>query len=362
MTCRLVKKNIIPERARFPVVDAHNHLWSDWDRVDEVVRIMDAAGVLCCSDLTANLDLHWVEGGYSFQPGRIETFFERVAARHPGRFYCFTTATFSRPFDAPLFSDARAFVEETIEQLREHVRLGARGMKILKELGLRYRDSTGKIVFADDPRLAPIWDEAGQLGVPVLIHQSDPVAFFEPITPENEHYDTLKKFPSWSFADPAFPRKKTLLEHRDQLVKNHPRTNFILAHVANHPENLAYVSSLLDSCPNAFIDFSARTDELGRQPYTARDFFLRHSDRILFGTDMPITADIYRYHFRFLETRDEYFIPPDYDGTFGRHRWKVYGLGLPDEVLRRVYHENAIRLIPGLLTELGERIKQGEIS
>ena len=356
MTCRLVKTDHIPERARFPVVDAHNHLWSSWDKVNEIVSTMDAAGVACYSDLTANLDLRLVKGGYLFQAGRIETFFERVATQHPGRFYCFTTATFNRPVNEPLFRDAGAFVEETIEQLRAHVRLGARGLKILKELGLRYRDAGGRIVFPDDPRLAPIWEEAGRLEIPVLIHQSDPIAFFEPITPENEHYETLKKYPSWSFANPEFPRKNELLEHRDCLVKNHPHTRFILPHVANQPEDLAYVSRLLDACPNAFIDFSARTDELGRQPYTAHDFFIRHSDRILFGIDAPVSADLYRYHFRFLETRDEFFIPPDYDGTFGRHRWKVYGLGLPDAVLKRVYHENAIRIIPGLRDELGGRI------
>lgn len=356
MACRLVKTDRIPERARFPAVDAHNHLWSDWTRMDEIVGAMDAAGVACCSDLTANLDLRLAEGGYTFRKGRIETFFERAAAGRPGRFYCFTTATFSRPFTEPLFTDARAFVEETVELLRAHVRLGARGLKILKELGLRYRDAGGNILFADDPRLAPIWEEAGRLGVPVLIHQSDPAAFFEPVTPENEHFETLKKFPSWSFADPLFPRKDTLLEHRDRLVRNHPRTMFILPHVANLPEDLGCVSRLLDACPNAFIDFSARTDELGRQPYSARDFFIRHSDRILFGTDMPVSTNVYRYHFRFLETRDEFFIPPDYDGTFGRHRWKVYGLGLPDDVLKRVYNENAMRLIPGLRDEIGGRV------
>ena len=356
MACRLVKTDHIPERARFPAVDAHNHLWSDWDRLGEIARAMDEAGVACCSDLTANLDLRMAGGGYSFQAGRIETFFERAAAAHPGRFYCFTTATFSRPFSEPLFTDARAFAEETVEMLREHVRLGARGLKILKELGLRYRDAGGNIVFADDPRLAPVWEEAGRLGVPVLIHQSDPIAFFEPVTPENEHFDTLRKYPSWSFAGPEFPRKEALLEHRDRLVRNHPRTVFILPHVANQPEDLGYVSRLLDSCPNAFIDFSARTDELGRQPYSARDFFLRHSGRILFGIDMPVSAELYRYHFRFLETRDEFFIPPDYDGTFGRHRWKVHGLGLPDAVLKRVYHENAMLIIPGLRDEMVGRI------
>ena len=191
MACRLVKTDHIPERARFPAVDAHNHLWSDWDRLGEIARAMDEAGVACSSDLTANLDLRMAGGGYSFRAGRIETFFERAAAAHPGRFYCFTTATFSRPFSEPLFTDARAFAEETVEMLREHVRLGARGLKILKELGLRYRDAGGNIVFADDPRLAPVWEE---LGAPACRCSSPvgPRRFFEPVTPENEHFDTLE--------------------------------------------------------------------------------------------------------------------------------------------------------------------------
>jgi len=246
-------------------------------------------------------------------------------------------------------------VEETIALLRRHVALGARGLKVLKELGLHYRDGEGNLIAVDDARLAPIWEEAGKLGVPVLIDQSDPAAFFDPITPENEHYETLTKYPSWSFADPRFPRKAELMQRRDNLVRRHRGTTFILAHVANNPENLGYVARLLDENPNANIDFSARLDELGRQPYTAREFMIRYQDRICFGTDMPVSPEMYRCYFRFLETFDEFFYAPDYDGTFGRHRWPIYGLGLPAEVLRKIYHENALRLVPGLreLTGLG---------
>lgn len=221
-------------------------------------------------------------------------------------------------------------------------------MKILKELGLHYRDAGGNLINVDDERLAPVWEEAGRLGVPVLMHQADPVGFFEPVTPDNEHYDSLRKYPAWSFADPKFPRFHELLERRDRLLKRHPKTIFILPHVANYPENLRYVARLLDECPNVFIDFSARLDELGRQPYTAHDFFVRYQDRILFGADMPPSREVYCCYFRFLETRDEYFMPPDYDGTFARCRWRIHGLGLPDKALEKIYYQNALKVIPGL--------------
>jgi len=346
--CFLVHDEHLPQQARFPVIDAHNHLWAAWETVETVVQVMDAVGILAYCDLTANIDLEWIEGGYAFRSGDIKRFFDNTVKRHPGRFYGFTTATFTRPVSQPLFEDSRQFVEETIELMHEHVALGARGLKILKELGLHYRDGRGELIHIDDECLAPVWEEAGKLGIPVLIHQSDPYGFFEPVTPENEHYESLQKYPSWSFSDPAFPRKKELLERRDRLVRNHPQTTFLLPHVANFAENLPYVSQLLDDNPNVNIDFSARADELGRQPYTAREFIIRYQDRIYFGTDMPASVEMYRFYFRFLETYDEFIIPPDYDGTFERFRWRVHGLGLPDSVLRKIYSENALRLIPGL--------------
>ena len=357
--CYLVRNDHTPARARFPVIDAHNHLWAAWETVDKVVEVMDAVGVACCCDLTTSVRLQWAGGGYVFSPGRIDDFFERTGIRYPHRFYGFTTATLARPVTGPLVTHYHAFVEETVAMLRDHVARGARGLKVLKELGLHYRDGDGNLVHVDDERLAPIWEEAGRLGIPVLIHQSDPYGFFEPVTPDNEHYDSMQKYPSWSFADPNFPRKAELLERRDRLVRNHPGTTFMLPHVANYAEDLAYVGKLLDENQNVFIDFSARCDELGRQPYSAREFLIRYQDRVYFGTDMPTSLEMYRFYFRFLETFDEYFIPPDYDGTFKRHRWRVYGLGLPDEVLRKIYFENALKLIPGLREDYDAVVEKG---
>ena len=343
----LVREEHIPERPMFPAIDAHNHLWGDWN-VKPILDVMDDVGVVRYCDLTANAHLSWGEGGYVLRRGDIDAFFDKVCWRYPGRFYGLTLATFARDVSEPLFTDADAFVAETCETLRRHVEMGACGLKVLKELGLRFRDGSGKLINVDDERLSPIWDEASSLGVPVLIHQADPAGFFEPVTPENEHHSTMVKYPAWSFADSHFPRKKDLLARRDNLIRRHGQTTFILPHVANCAEDLGYVGRLLDENPNVHIDFSARIDELGRQPYRARELFLHYADRILFGTDMPPSAAMYRCYFRFLETFDEYFFSPDYDGTFERVRWPIYGICLPEDVLAKVYFKNALRLIPHL--------------
>jgi len=352
----LVREENIPDKAAVPAIDAHNHLWGKWDLAG-LVEVMDQVGVVSFADLTANCAISWSEGGYAVRRGRFEDFLAQCAAKYPGRFYAFTMANFAKSSgEGPLFSDAEEFVKEALRTLEEHAKLGARGLKILKELGLHQRDGEGNLIKLDDPRLGPIFEKAGELGLPVLMHQSDPAGFFEPVTPENEHYDSLKKYPRWSFADPKFPRKDELLRRRDNVLRQHPDTTFILPHVGNYAENLEYVSQVLDEFPNAHIDFSARIDELGRQPYTAREFFLRYQDRILFGTDMPASLEMYRCYFRFLETFDEYFFAPDYDGTFGRARWPIYGIGLPKDVLEKIYQKNALRIIPGLEEDVKDRI------
>jgi len=347
----LVREEHIPDRASFPVIDAHNHLWGKLG-ADQLVEIMDAVGVVSYCDLTPRERFAWVKGGVSTQTRAIEDFFTDFANCYPGRFYAFTGATFAHDPNDPLFSDAKEFVKETVSMLEQHVGLGVRGLKILKDFGLAATDARGNLIACDDPRLAGIWEAAGSLGVPVLIHQSDPYGFFEPVTPENEHYESLAKYSDWRFDDPKFPRKMELLQRRDNLVRRHPNTTFILPHVANFAENLPYVSQLLDGNPNVYIDFSARIDELGRQPYSAREFFIRYQDRILFGSDMPASPAMYRCYFRFLETFDEYFFAPDYDGTFERHRWAIYGIGLDKEVLAKIYYQNALNVIPGLKEDL----------
>ncbi len=335
----------IPERAKYPVIDVHNHLFEEKDP-DDLVRIMDAVGLQTFINVTGNTQFQFVDSGYTYHMRDLDAFIDRYVKKYPRRFACFTMSDFASCQDGVLIKDS-GFANRAAAHLSDDVKIGASGLKITKELGLRYRDERGRLIPVDDTRLDPVWECAGDLGVPVLIHTSDPAAFFLPTDERNEHFATLKRAPDWSFYGCGVS-KEQLLEQRDRMISRHPNTTFICAHVANYPENLDYVSSFLDEHPNACIDISARIDELGRQPYTAREFLLKYQDRVLFGTDMPLRADIYRTYFRFLETRDEYFDHPDYVGVWGRSRWMIYGLGLPDGVLKKLYYDNACRLIPVL--------------
>jgi uncharacterized protein len=358
----LFKEDHIPQKAAFPAIDAHNHLWGNW-QVGKVIDTMNTVGVAGYCDATGNVNIEFAKGGYVIKPGNISDFFKNCSGKYSRRLYCFTMSSFARPADEPLFDDPKKFVEECIETLHQHYSFGAKGLKILKELGLRFRDSKGELINTDDDRLAPIWEEAGKLKIPVLIHQADPYGFFEPVTPENEHYESMIKYPSWSFADLKFPRKLELLQRRDNLVKRHPDTTFILPHFGNFAENISAVSKLLDETLNVYIDFSARIDELGRQPYSSREFFIKHQDRIIFGTDMPAniesSVEMYRTYFRFLETFDESFYSPDYDGTFERARWPICGIGLPGTVLEKIYFKNILKIIPSLKEDLREFLPGG---
>lgn len=335
----------IPEQAKFPVIDAHNHLFGDYSP-DELLAVMDAVGIRTFVNVTGNTTLPYENNCYTIVRRDISTFMNGYVKAHPGRFGAFTMSDFAQWGDPVLIRDD-GFADRCIQQMEVDVDAGARGLKVTKELGLFYQDHAGCMLPVDDRRLFPIWRRAGELGIPVLIHVSDPAAFFLPVDQRNEHFQTLQEFPGWSFYG-SHHSKWELLEQRNRMISAHPNTSFILPHVANNPEDLKSVADLLDGLPNVYVDFSARIDELGRQPYSAADFFTAYQDRILFGVDMPIRPDIYRCYFRFLETRDEYFDYPDYIGRWGHCRWKIHGLNLPDRVLRKVYSENAMHIIPGM--------------
>lgn len=336
----------IPEKPRFPVIDAHNHLFGDLP-AEQLVKIMDEAGVHLWLNVTGNVTLPLENNTYTIARRPFDIFAENYIRRYPGRFAAFTMSDFAQWGD-PVLLTSDDWVRRCLDHFEEDLAKGACGLKVTKELGLFFRDRAGQMLRVDDERLYPIWQRAGARGVPVLIHVSDPMAFFQPVDQYNEHYQTLREFPGWSFHGSHFS-KEELLAQRNRMIADHPGTLFLLPHVANLPEDLATVGQLLDTCPNVIIDFSARIDELGRQPYTAHDFFIKYQDRILFGLDMPVSVDAYRCYYRLLETRDEYFDYPDYIGRFGVYtRWKLYGLNLPDGVLRKIYFENANRFIPGL--------------
>lgn len=341
----LERPSHIPERARYPVVDSHNHLFGDIEP-QEMIKVMDEAGVKVFVNVTGNVSLPFDEKGYTIKRRDISFFMNNHVKKYPKRFLAYTMSDFARWGDFVLLKDDN-FVDMAIQHLEEDIKKGALGLKVTKELGLHFKDRDGSFIPIDDGRLYPIWKRAGELNVPVLIHSSDPAAFFLPVDQYNEHYLPLQEFPGWSFYRSHFS-KKELLEQRDRMIANHPQTTFICPHLANYPEDLGYVAEFLDSHPNVYIDFSARIDELGRQPYSARDFMIKYQDRILFGVDMPISPEIYRCYFRFLETRDEYFDYPDYIGRWGHSRWKIYGLYLPDEVLKKIYYQNAFKVIPGI--------------
>ena len=208
----------------------------------------------------------------------------------------------------------------------------------------------------DDPRLDNLWNKAGELGVPVLIHVADPVAFFQPLDGNNERWEELQRHPDWHFGGPEFPDHDGLLAQRNRVIERHPATTFIGAHLGNYPENLAYVDACLDRYPNFYVDTSARIGEVGRHPAEeVRAFFIKHQDRVLFGTDLVLGWDIfddlknqkdfYDAHYRFFETNERQI-----DHPFPiQGRWKVDGIGLPGDVLEKLYLRNAQRLIPGLL-------------
>jgi len=309
------------ERSKFPAVDYHNHL--DAQEPGEVLRVMDACGVDKCVNITMQV------GDQAFEMHRR---FKHFA---PDRFDSYAW------FDWTDLHEA-GFWERCVRRLERFVDAGFIGIKIWKDLGLTLKDSNGELLKVNDERLIPFFEKAGELNFPVMFHIADPDAFFLPIDRFNERYEELAAHPDWSFYGSHFS-KAELLAQRDSIFTRHPNTTFVAAHLAEKSENLAYVGRLLDENPNLYVDIGARTAELGRQPYTAREFFLKYADRILFGTDLVPETEMYRLHFRFLETRDEYFDYPSHASRQGR--WQIYGIDLPDDVLNKVYRENALKLL-----------------
>ncbi len=317
----LVREEHYVQKARFPVIDYHNHL----DALDprDVLRVMDACNIERVVNITMQV------GDAALQ------IIDKFHSADPQRFATIGWMDWSGV-------ERSDFAQLTCDRLERLVERGARGIKFWKDLGLSVRDSDGNLLRIDDERLAPIFEKAAELGIPVMFHTADPDAFFLPIDAQNERYEELAAHPDWGFYGAQYS-KKDLLDQRDRVIARHPKTTFVAAHVAECGENLARVTKLLETYPNISIDISARASELGRQPYSARKLFLKFPDRILFGSDLLPEEQMYRLYFRFLETADEYFDYPSHASRQGR--WSIYGLNLPDDVLRQVYRENALRLL-----------------
>ncbi|MBX7165387.1 MAG: amidohydrolase [Pirellulales bacterium] len=332
-----------PQRARFPAVDVHFHprlkMHSSPQGLDEYVRLMDEQNIA----LSVSLD-----GGTGESLAEHRKF---LWTKYPDRFVIFSTLDFigAGKNSEPETWDCHRpeFGRRAAELLADAKAQGASGLKFHKTFGLAWKNPDGSLIKIDDPRWDPIWEACGRLDLPVLIHTADPAAFWEPIDEQNERWEELKRHPEWSFHGPQWPPRLELLEALLRIVARHPQTKFIGAHVASNAEDLRTVGRWLDAYPNLYVDLAARIAELGRQPYTARDFFLKYSDRILFGTDGPRTRGRLLPHWELLETRDEFFAYGDEPFPV-QGFWNIYGLDLPDEVLRQVYLENALRLIPGV--------------
>jgi predicted TIM-barrel fold metal-dependent hydrolase len=334
-------------RSRFPNIDFHTHLsWIERKGNADVVghtttpaealRVMDAKNVRMMVNLT---------GGYGTL---LEETVRHWHGPHPDRFLVFTEPWYSK-IKLPNYAQFQA------DQIQAAKKAGARGLKILKTLGLYLRENvtTGPLVKVDDRRFDGMWEAAGALNMPVAIHVSDPEAFFLPTDRFNERYEELSAHPDWSFHGKDYPSNSELQEARNRVMQRHSKTNFVCLHTADS-ENLPYVAECLDRYPNMYVDIAARIGELGRQPRMTRKFFDKYQDRILFATDATPHGDetpqqifnneLYEIYYRFLETEDEYFdyapapIPP-------QGRWRIYGIGLPEQILRKVYYENAARLL-----------------
>lgn len=314
-------------KACVPAIDFHLHWWTYWHTFDEVLERMDKADIRYGVNLVGD-----VFPGCEIDP--IVELMKPVS----DRFFYFTAPSFKN-IDSP---DWPKYVRRKLERDRE---LGARGIKLYKDLGLAYQDSTGRLLRPTDPRVKPLWDIAAEFDWPVLFHVADPPAFFEKtVEPWNERYGALQSAPNWWWGKPGFPEFDELIEDMFVLARQNPKTNFVFPHVASLDNDLPRCGELIRSSDNIYVDLSARLPQLVRQPHKAHEFCVKHADRVIFGTDdsLPGRNGVYELWIRCLETWDEYF-PGDYYGA--RQPWRFYGLGLPKNALQKIYWDNAARLL-----------------
>jgi len=325
-----VKESII-KKAKYPFVDVHSHQWDmPLKNLDKLAAEMDEINMAYLINLSGSVG--------KWQPIRDIYFSQsirNIKKNQPERFGLFVNIDFNS-------IDIENHVENQVNIIRDAVEQGAIGLKVYKSLGLTNKDSNGKRVRVDDERLGPIWDVCGELGVPVLIHSADPFQFWLPKDNKNERWLELKEKPNRYYGDSDFiPPFEEIIKEQHSVFKRHDKTTFINAHLGWMGNDLERLGKHLDEFPNVMTEFGAVIAELGRQPITAREFFIKYQDRILFGKDSYKKEEYYTY-FRVLESNDEYF-----DYFRKRHAfWKMYGLNLPDEVLKKVYYENALRLFP----------------
>lgn len=328
---------VVPEnpvtKARYPFIDVHNHQFRMPSQdLNDLVGQMDRINMGIMVNLSGR-----GRGETTHLDGALENI---EKSDESSRLVIFTNVDFDN-IDDPNWS------AKTSKQLEDDVKKGARGLKIYKSLGLRYTDASGKRVAVDDPRIDPVWAKCGELGIPVLIHSADPAQFWHDHDKDNERWLELKLRPNRKRSDTDPAPWAQIIQEQHNVFAKHPKTTFINAHFGWYANDLATLSQLLDKFPNMMIEFGAVIAELGRQPRQARDFFIKYQDRIMFGKD-AWNPEEYHTYFRVLETADEYF--PYYKKYHAY--WKMYGLDLPDDVLKKVYYKNALRVIPNLDSSL----------
>jgi predicted TIM-barrel fold metal-dependent hydrolase len=314
------------KRAKYPFIDVHNHQNGAMpaERLDQLVRDMDSLNMRVMVNLS---------GGNG---ERLRQGVANMKGRYKARFVLFATPDFSGIDDA-------GYGQRAAAQFEQDVQNGAQGLKIFKNFGMNLKDGTGQRIHVDDPRFDPLWAMCAKLKVPVLIHTAEPRSFFDPIDKYNERWLELKQIPSRARPPDRYPSWETLMAEQQNLFAKHPKTTFINAHLGWLGGNLGELGRLMDKFPNMHADVAAVLAELGRQPRFARQWLIRYQDRVLMGKD-TWAPDEYPCYFRVFETADEYF-----DYYRKRHAfWKMYGLELPDDVLKKLYYKNALRLILGI--------------
>lgn len=313
-------------RATYPIIDIHNHQDSAMSKkdLDKLVQDMDRINLRVMVNLS---------GGFG---DKLAKGVKNLKGNYKDRFVVFANIDF-KGLDEPGYPDRAA------AQLEQDVRNGAQGLKIFKNFGMDLKDSKGQRIHVDDPRFDLVFEACARLGIPVLIHTAEPWSFFQPMDKNNERWLELKTHPGRARPPEKYPSWETLLEEQHNMFARHPKTNFINAHLGWYGSNLAELARLMDRLPNMYTEIGAVLYDLGRQPKFARQFMINYQDRVLFGKD-SWNPDEYPTYFQVLETGDEYF---DYYRKYHAF-WQMYGLELPDEVLKKVYYKNALHLVPGI--------------
>ncbi len=320
------------EKAKYPFVDIHSHQFGMGEKdLSELISAMDKLNMAVMVNLS---------GGSG---AGLKEAITNVNKNYPNRFVVFANVDFDGVGNS-------GWSENAVSQLEQDVKNGAKGLKIYKSLGLRNKEVDGNRLAIDDKRLDPIWAKCGELGIPVLIHSADPKSFWDPMDKDNERWLELKTHSRRKRSDSDPAPWQQIIDEQHRMFKKHPKTNFINAHMGWYANNLGKLGELMEEMPNMYVGISAVIAELGRQPKNANKFFEKYQDRILFGKDSWKPEEFPTY-FRVLETDDEYF--PYYKKYHAF--WAMYGLDLPDEVLKKVYYKNAMKLLPGLDKSLFEK-------